>query len=288
MCDPNSENDAKDFTPSPCSLERREFIKLMAAGTVALTLSDSAIANQVSTSDVLINTADGTADAFFARPNTGQHPAVIMWTDIKGMRPAFKAMAERLATSGYAVLLVNPFYRDVKGKALPESFPSPEAWSVLRTYRDKLDETAIVSDCQAFIEFLDKQTRADSHHGIATLGYCMSGVFALWAAQHFPQKVTAIATFHGGGLAKADPDSPHHGIKRSQARALHAIAEKDHEKDPQMAPLLTRAYQEAGLLADIKIYPGTQHGWTPPDSHVYDDVQAEMAWQDLLNLLSPQ
>ena len=85
-------------------------------------------------------------------------------------------------------------------------------------------------------------------------------------------------------LATDKPDSPHHTIVESDALALHAIAENDNERSPQMQPMLKKAYQAAGLTAHIEVYPDTLHGWTPPDSRVYNEKQAERAWQQTLAL----
>ena len=51
-------------------------------------------------------------DAFFVHPAKGKPPAVIMWPDIASLRDAFKAMARRLASAGYSVIVPNPFYSD--------------------------------------------------------------------------------------------------------------------------------------------------------------------------------
>ena len=118
------------------------------------------------------------------------------------------------------------------------------------------------------------------------MGYCMSGAFTMFAAAAMPGRIGAIASFHGGGLATDKADSPHHTVAQSDALALHAIAENDNERSPQMQPLLKEAYQAAGLTAHIEVYAETLHGWTPPDSRVYNEKQAERAWQQTLALFN--
>lgn len=112
----------------------------------------------------------------------------------------------------------------------------------------------------------------------------MSGSFTIFAAAAFPDEVGAIASFHGGGLATDDENSPHLLVKDSKAVAIHAVAENDAQKSPDMTPLLSEAYEEAGIDADIAIYPGTLHGWTPPDSKVYNEKQADIAWNRMLEV----
>ncbi len=41
--------------------------------------------------DVTITTPDGTCDAYFVHPADGAHAAVLVWPDIFGLRPAFRA-----------------------------------------------------------------------------------------------------------------------------------------------------------------------------------------------------
>ena len=280
MCDKDSEQDIQAYLSSSTRLNRRDFNKLLALGTLAAGFPQFASAADVVESNVFVATPDGTADCYFVRPATGKHPAVLMWPDIKGLRPAFKAMAKRLASAGYAVLVLNPFYRDVKGLALPAGveFPSEEAWKILRGYRAKLTSDAVVRDARACFAYLDKQPEVSKKRGAAAMGYCMSGSFVMRAAAAMPERIKAIASFHGGGLATSEPDSPHLTIPQSTAAVLHAIAENDDKKDPQMKQLLGKAYGSAKLPAEIEVYPGTLHGWCPPDSKAYNDVQAEKAW----------
>ncbi|MBR9792990.1 MAG: dienelactone hydrolase family protein [Gammaproteobacteria bacterium] len=287
MCDNSTEQDIQRFTEQGGKLNRRQFNQLLALGTLSAVLPQFAVADEnIMQQEVSVKTPHGTADCLFTAPKAGRHPAVVMWPDIKGRRAAFDLMGQRLAAKGYAVLVVNPFYRDVSGAALPEGveFPSQEAWQVLSPMREKLTQQAVVSDAEAFFDFLDQQTAVDAKRQGALMGYCMSGSFTMLAAAAMPKRIGAIASFHGGGLATDKPDSPHHTISESDALALHAIAENDNERSPQMQRMLKEAYQAAGLTAHIEVYPNTLHGWTPPDSKVYNEKQAERAWQQTLAL----
>ena len=86
-----------------------------------------AVANEVAGRDLSIETPDGEADCYFVHPKSGAHPGVLMWPDAFGLRPALRKMADRLAASGYAVLVVNPYYRDHRGPVLPPD--SSPAWA---------------------------------------------------------------------------------------------------------------------------------------------------------------
>lgn len=289
MCDNSTEQDIQRVTAQGGTINRRQFNQLLALGTLSAVMPQFAVADEsIMHQEVTVKTPDGMADCLFTAPKSGTHPAIVMWPDIKGRRAAFDVMGQRLAAQGYAVLVVNPFYRDTSGAALPKGveFPSPEAWQTLSPMREKLTQQAVVSDAQAFFAFLDEQSSVDAKRQGALMGYCMSGAFTMFAAAAMPGRIGAIASFHGGGLATDKADSPHHTVAQSDALALHAIAENDNERSPQMQPLLKEAYQAAGLTAHIEVYAETLHGWTPPDSRVYNEKQAERAWQQTLALFN--
>ena len=65
---------------------------------------------------VSFETSAGTMDGFFVAPASGPAPGVLFWPDIAGLREAKRAMARRLAGRGFAVLVVNPYSRDVAGE----------------------------------------------------------------------------------------------------------------------------------------------------------------------------
>ena len=120
---------------------------------------------------------------------------------------------------------------------------------------------------------------------MGTMGYCMSGPFALRTAAARPERIGAVATFHGGGLVTKNPDSPHLLISQTKARYLVAIAASDDKNDPDAKVVLRESFDHAHLDAEVEVYEGTQHGWCPPDAVVYNHDQAEKAWGRLLVLL---
>src|SRR5271156_5887202 len=110
MCDQDHfEEDLKEFEARGL-VTRKQFGVMLGAG-IAMMLPRVANAGTVTESDVNVTTPDGTADCSFVHPASGAAPGVLIWPDIFGLRPAFRQMGKRLAESGYAVLVVNPFYR---------------------------------------------------------------------------------------------------------------------------------------------------------------------------------
>ncbi|MEM9618872.1 MAG: dienelactone hydrolase family protein [Pseudomonadota bacterium] len=287
MCDEFTENDNDRFFQNGGRLNRRDFNGLSAAGVIAAMFPANALANDtVVEKRVDVEMPEGVSDCFFAHPAEGQHAAVLMWPDIRGLRPAFEAMGKRLASAGYSVLVVNPFYRDAKAPVVgPDaSFSDPDTRTLLRGMASKLTQDASMSDARAYISFLDRQDSVDVSRKIGTAGYCMGGPLIMRTAAAAPDRVGAAASFHGGGLATDSDDSPHLLIPETTAQVLHAIAENDDERSPDTKTVLAEAYKSAGLEAEIEVYQGTLHGWCPPDSRVYNEQQAEKAWARMLAL----
>lgn len=286
MCDDFTENDIDKFVQRGGRLNRRQFGKLTAAASFAALLPSVANAKDVSESDVKIETPDGITDAYYVRPAEGKHPGILIWPDILGLRPAFRAMGKRLAEAGYSVLVVNPFYRSAVAPVIPNgaSFRDQETRDIVIPMYRKLSATTHISDSKVYVEFLDAQDDVDSKRKIGTQGYCMGGPIIMRTAAAVPERVGAAASFHGGGLVTDAEDSPHLLIPKTMAHVLHAVAENDDEKNPTVKDDLRDAYAAAELPAEIEVYEGAMHGWCPPDSAVYNKEQAERAWARLLHL----
>jgi carboxymethylenebutenolidase len=236
----------------------------------------------VTESDVSVTTPDGTADCYFVHPTTGTAPGVLVWPDIFGLRPAFRQMGKRLAESGYAVLVVNPFYRVKKAPTAANGAATPIAQ--LTPLAQGLNETTHMTDAKAFIAWLDRQPSVAQNRKVGTQGYCMGGPMALRTAAAVPDRVGAVASFHGGGLVTTQPNSPHLQAAKSKAQFLIAIAANDDMRAPNDKTTLKDTFAAANLPAEIEVYAGAAHGWCPPDSGVYNEPQAEKAWSRLLVL----
>ena len=232
---------------------------------------------------VTIDTPDGQADGVFVAPDEGKHPGVLLWPDVAGLRPAYETMAKRLAEAGYAVLLVNPYYRHAKSPVLKhfDEWRNAEGKARIAPMREALTPERVASDGTAFVAWLDQQAEVDITRKVGCQGYCMSGSFAFRVAAAVPDRVGAFASFHGGGLVTDGPDSPHALFTKTTAAALVCIAQNDHARSPEAEPALRKAAANAGRPAEIEIY-AANHGWCALDSPVYDESQAERAWSRLL------
>lgn len=279
MCDQDHfENDLQEFGALGM-VTRKQFGVMVGAG-VAMMLPQVANAAAVTDSEVNVKTPDGTADCYFVHPSTGTAPGVLMWPDIFGLRPAFRQMAKRLAESGYAVLVINPFYRTKHAPTADEG--AATEIPKLLPLAQSLNETTHMTDAKAFIGWLDQQAPVAKNRKMGTQGYCMGGPMALRTAAAVPGRVGAVASFHGGGLVTDKPDSPHLQAATSKADFLIAIATNDDMRAPNDKVALKETFAKAHLQAEIEVYTPALHGWCPPDSKVYSEPLAEKAWSRLL------
>ena len=285
MCDEKTIGDANEHLRG-ARLTRREFGALSIGTGLAMLLPRAANAQEVTASNVEVTTPDGTADCYFVHPTTGTHPAVLIWPDALGLRPAFEQMGRRLAESGYSVLVVNPYYRTERAPVVPEgaSFQDEGTRNTIFALMGSLNAETHFADARAFISYLDAQDSVDTSRKVGTMGYCMGGPITMRTAAAVPDRVGAGASFHGGGLVTDQPDSPHLLVGDMQAHYLFAIAENDDESDPEAKNVLREVFDQAGLPAEIEVYAGALHGWCPPDMPVYNEAQAERAWSRLLVL----
>jgi carboxymethylenebutenolidase len=272
-------------------LTRREFgavtLAAGAAASVVGAATSATAAMAVTETDVEIKTADGTADAVFIHPTTGTHPGVLVWTDIMGLRPAFREMGRRLAGEGYAVLTPNPFYRNgkVPREGLGLNFQDPDARGKMMQLMGTLTAPgAAERDAAAYVAWLDSQAQVKKSAKLGTAGYCMGGPLIMRTAASQPARIGAAASFHGGGLVTDKPESPHLMIPKMKASMLIAISVDDDAKQLEAKDVLKAAFAANNLKAEIEVYADTKHGWCVPGSPVHNPAQADRAFQRLTAL----
>ncbi|GAA0760164.1 carboxymethylenebutenolidase [Erythromicrobium ramosum] len=271
------------------TISRRQFGALTGAAALAACASGEAesVAQNplpgLKERGVSFATADGTLDGFFVQPESGNHPAVILWPDIASIREAKRNIARKLAQAGYAVLVVNPYYRDVTGEQFADfaTFIADGGFQKVGPWRKKLDAAAIMRDATAIVDWLDRQDGVDQAHGIGTQGYCMGGPFTIWSAAAVPTRIKAAASFHGGGLVRPDnPMSPHKLLDKVDASLLIAVAQDDDAEAPADKTTFAEAAEAAKVGAVVTVYPG-DHGWMVADSPAYDATAAARGEADL-------
>jgi carboxymethylenebutenolidase len=242
------------------------------------------LAADVTETDVMVPTPDGSADAVLFHPaGAGSWPAV--WPDILGLRPVFREMGRRLAAEGYVVLVPNPFYRSKRAPIVTGSFDfnDPKQFEPLIKLRSVITDAGLDKDAAAFISFLDRQKQTDRRKAAGVQGYCFSGPFAFHTAAVRSDRIRAVGSFHGAGLVTKDADSPHLLIPKTRASFVVAIARNDDQKQPEAKAVLKAAFAAARRPATVEVYPA-DHGWCVAGSPAYDHASAERAWAELLRL----
>lgn len=268
------------------TVSRRSFMKATAASAVLSSVPVLAQAKVVE-KDVNVPMASGTCDAALFYPEgTGTWPAVLVWTDILGLRPVFRDMGRRLAAEGYVVLVPNPFYRKAKSPVVSGSFNfnNPEDRAKVMAMAADLTADNDFTDAKSHIDFLDAQAQTDKKKKLGVQGYCMGGPLTFRTAAIRPDRIGAAATFHGGGLVTDKPDSPHLLIPKMKAEVLCCVAANDDQRDPEAKVKLKEAFAAAHLKATVEVFDGCNHGWTVRGSEVYNEAGAERAWSEMSTL----
>ncbi len=228
------------------------------------------------------------ARAYVFTPDTGEGPwpAILFYMDGPAIRPALFAMGERMAASGYYVLLPDMFWRagPYEPFNLADIFGSPEGRKAFREkYFGSTGPELSMADTEVFLDWLGAQPEAKADR-IGVTGYCMGGAISLRAAGTYPDRVAAVASFHGGNLATDEETSPHRLAGTIKARVLVAGAIEDAGYDAAQNKRLRAALDTAGVDAEVSIWEGCRHGWVPQDMPVYNADGAERHWRALIEL----
>jgi carboxymethylenebutenolidase len=252
-----------------------------AAGIAAATTAGAQA--KVVEKDVQVKTPDGTSDSVFFHPQgRGPWPAVLVWPDIMGLRPVKREMGRRLASQGYAVLVVNPFYRSKTAPVMPGeiNFGDPETRKVLMGYRAAMTDAGVDNDAKAYVAWLDAQPQVNKRKKVGVQGYCMGGPLSFRTAAAVPNRIGAVGSFHGGGLTTQQPNSPHLLVAKTNAEYLVCVAQNDDARAPNDKEVLKTTFAETGKTGNVHVHPA-DHGWCVPGSQVYNQAEAEKAWSEL-------
>jgi carboxymethylenebutenolidase len=264
------------------AVSRRVFT-LSAAALAVMGAPLAFAADDVVSKDVTVKTPDGEADAVLFHPATGRHPAVLIWTDVFGLRPVFRDMGRRLAAQGYVVLVPNPFYRSMKAMTEPD-YSAPDVRKKYFPMMATLTTATTMADAPAFLAFLDALPQTDTKKKAGVQGYCMGGPLTFRTAAAVPDRIGGAATFHGAALVTDQPDSPHLLIPKTKAQFYCGVATNDDNAQPDAKDKLKSAFAAVNRPATVEVYDGCNHGWCVKGSAVYNEAGAEKAWAELSGL----
>jgi len=241
---------------------------------------------------VEISTSDGQMDTFVCHPEqVGRYPVVIFYMDAPGIREELRDMVRRLATVGYYVLLPNLYYRlhpgeleEFIGKTCPAADAARKRMFELM---ESLSIPMVMRDTKALLAFADKDAFA-SNGPAGSVGYCMSGRYAIGSAVEYKDRIRVAASFYGSSLVTDELDSPHLAANRTDARLYFGCSEVDHWLPPEMRSRLQQAVSASKGRAEVEVYAGVDHGFAFPQRSVYDKLAAERHWERLFSLLKAE
>jgi carboxymethylenebutenolidase len=274
-------------------ITRRDFVSMTVAAGLAAAAGTEVAAQNIVETNVDIKTPDGTCDAAFIHPATGAHPGVLIWPDAFGLRPSMRDMARRLAMAGYSVLVPNPFYRVAKSPVYENAskIDFAQERAKLGPLMGSINaEGAAEKDAPAYIAWMDMQPSIDRNKKVGTQGYCMGGALVMRTAAAVSNRVGAGASFHGGGLVTANPNSPHLLAPKIKARMYFGVAANDDMRQPDAKVKLKEAFEAAKVPVEVEVYPNSLHGWCVRDmplqegKPIYNMTDAERAWSKLVAL----
>jgi len=238
--------------------------------------------------EIEITTKDGVSDGVLYRAEDGRRlPGVIHLTDIGGIRPASREVAKRLAGEGFTVLMPNVFYRTGRPPIFEPGLSMRDERGRQRFFelRESLPPEAVERDAAAYVDYLAANEFV-REGGMGVVGFCFTGSLAMRTAAVRPDRITAAASFHGGGLYTEAPTSPHLVLPRIKARLYFAYAVSDQSMPEEAIYKFDRALEAWGGEYESEVYEGAYHGWTVPDSPVYNPSQAVRAFEKLDELFA--
>ncbi|MGQ4615718.1 dienelactone hydrolase family protein [Nocardia sp. R7R-8] len=237
-----------------------------------------------------VRTPDGVADAYVAHPDDGAaHPGVLVIQDGFGLRPSLRSLADRIASHGYTVLVPNAFYRH--GRAPVVELPDlidpaqrPEIFQQVFPMIRELTPERLRSDAGAYLAWLASSPQV-AEGKVGVTGYCMGARLAVLTAGMFPDRIAAVAGFHGGPLVTDTPDSPHLILGNITAELYFAHAGEDEHMTAEHIAQFDKALDAAGVRHRTEVYAGARHGYTQADTSAHDPDAAERHYRELLALL---
>jgi carboxymethylenebutenolidase len=231
-------------------------------------------------------TPDGVADCeFYAPEENGQWPGVIMYPDVLGTRPAFRDMARRLVSDGFCVLMPNFYYRvsNVPVFSFTPAFGEEKTVARLGELRPTQTPDLVARDVGSYVETLLAQPQVKQGK-VGTVGYCMTGSFAMRSAAAMPDNVAAAVSFHGSKLYSDDADSAHLVLPMIKAKLYFGFAVNDKTMPDDIVVKFKEALDTAGSDWNSDVFEGANHGWCMPDHPKHHKEQAERAWAKMVGL----
>ena len=230
--------------------------------------------------EVIVTTKYGNMPTFAACPEgPGLYPGIIFYMDAPGIREELRNMARRIAKHGYFCLLPDMYYR-LGTIRLDIARRDDAMGAVFRAAMNSLTNAGVVDDTAALLAYFDAQEKAKPGL-VGCVGHCMSGQYITTVSARFPHRMAAAASLYGVGIITDKEDSPHLLLDKVKGELYYAFAETDHAVPTHIPGELKQALDKADVKHELKVFPGTQHGFCFPERAVYDTLAAEETWSKI-------
>lgn len=266
-------------------LDRRSLLKGAAAGVVGTGVASAALVAapeaeaqnknavqdpNITTGMVQFKNGADTINGYLARPKgSAKHGAVIVIPGIFGLDNYIKETTAQLAQAGVVGLAVDFYSR----KPLP---PNAD-FAVLRPFvAENAPDKQIVSDAQAAIDYLKKQSYANGKFGIT--GFCMGGRITLLTAAMSPD-IVAASPYYGPVRAGGPSNiAPFDHVSKIKAAVQGHYGATDMNPKPEDVKAFYEELKKTNPHAEYHIYEGAGHAFHTYDRPSYNAEAAATAW----------
>jgi carboxymethylenebutenolidase len=246
---------------------------------------------------VELTTPEGVMDGYAAHPDdVRSYPLVVIFMDVWGLREELFGITRRVAAEGYYCMVPNLFYREGKfsfaprdagGRTLSFDLLPGDAQREMRARAERLGRKTLRVDAAAILEFCRREPVREGPAG--SIGYCMGGREAFFAAQEFPERFRATASLHGSRLVTAAEDSPHRLADRMRGEVYCGFAELDRGAPPEVIRQIEENLRRNGDVTFSKhVHRGVRHGYALPDRDIHDQQAAEQDWTEIFAMFRRQ
>ena len=258
--------------------------RLVLIGLAAFAVAVPASASAVRERDVVIKTADGSAEAALFLPvGKGKRPAILLWTDVGGLRPLFRDIGRKFAAEGFVVLVPNAFYRSVRPGTGAMDLRDPALKAILIKNRDEATDDGIARDALAYLALLDAQPQTDTTRKAGAIGYDLGASFAFRTAAAIPNRIGAVGDIYGVRVATERPNSAHLLVPKTRATYYAAMARDDDLREPGDKDDIANIIKASNLRGTVDVY-SADHGWANPAEKTYDAAASDRAFSALVKL----
>jgi carboxymethylenebutenolidase len=212
------------------------------------------------------------ASGYLALPPGGSGPGVVLVQEWWGVDPSLRATADRLAASGFVVLVPDLYHGELAGH--DEMDRAAELMHALPPDRAARDMSGAVDHLV--------NHPAVTGDGIGVVGFCMGGMLALVLAANRGDAVKAVVPFYGYPAGEGEPDWS--GL---QAAVRGHMAENDDFFGPDGAGALEAKLRSMGKDCVLTVHPGTGHAFMGPHNALgtLDEDLAERLWPEVTAFL---